>query len=113
MLSKARALVDAAESINKAAEKVEAQTEAEGQQAREEVAPLYLKERVANGQGLPVVEVIGQQEGEQQLLMVVVQYILSWLKEDMFVELIEMLRYRNSDFGQDVLEEEEEEDGDY
>ncbi len=98
LLSKARAVVDATESISKAPEKVGAKTEAEAQAAREEAAPAYLRGRVGRGEALPWVEVeegqAGQTEEEEEERRAVLEYAVKDMPEDLHVELMEGLRLR-------------------
>lgn len=101
LLSKARALVDATECITKAPEKVEAKAEAEAQKAREEAVPVYLKDRVKMGGALTVVELVGQtvqkqveEEKVEEERRAVCELVVNSLARDLFLELMEGLRYR-------------------
>ena len=96
LLSKARAVVDATESISKAPEKVGAKTRGEAQRAREEAAPAWLRGRVERGEALPSVEVVEQAGGqkEEEEREAVYEYIVRHMKEDLCIELAEGMRLR-------------------
>lgn len=108
VLGRARAVVDAVETITRAPEKVGAETEAEAQKARERAAPAYLKDRASKGEALPEMEVMGQagqhdddegkeqedQEEEEEERRAVAEYMVRHLKGDLFVEVMQGLIYR-------------------
>lgn len=99
LLTKARAMVDASETIKKVSEVMGAKTEGEAQQAREEAARVYLKERVRMGDALPEVEVVWQGTMPRRLekeRMAVSIFVTCWLKDDLYVELMQGLRYERA-----------------
>lgn len=88
MLSKARAVVDGTVKISKAQAKL----------MQEQAAPPYLNRRVEAGEALPALEVVGQpgqqEEEEEEERKEVLEYVLTTLAEDLYIELMESLRYR-------------------
>jgi hypothetical protein len=63
---------------------------------QEQAAPAYLKRRVEAGAALPSLEVVGQpgQEEEEEERKEMLAYVLMMLPEDLYIELVESLRYR-------------------
>lgn len=62
---------------------------------QEQAAPAYLKRRVEAGAALPSLEVVGQPgQEEEEERKEMLAYALMMLPEDLYIELVESLRYR-------------------
>lgn len=108
LLCKARAVVNDTECIAKAAEMVKvnvALMEAaapEPPEDRQKATPAYLRGRLESSRALPRLKMVGQGviKYSQRALAVeeearaVVEYVVRWLKADLFVELMEGMRLR-------------------
>ena len=94
MLRRVRAVQEAIDRINKAPLRAKAKTKFESQVAREEAAPTYLRARVRTGGPLPMLQVSGERRGvEDEERQVVCEYVVRGMKEELFAELMEGLRY--------------------
>lgn len=105
LLSKARAMVVATESITKASEKMmKSNTEGQAQRAQEEAAPVYLKERVRKGEALPEVDLMEhvvkkeEKKAAEEERRAVCEWVVRWATHDLYVELMEGLRQYEDGF---------------
>ena len=101
LLSKARAAADAVESLENAEKEPSKKAAIDVQQAM----PAYLKGRVARGEGLPVLELVGRDDGGKRRLpkkkralelerRAVLEHVVCVLNTDLFLDLMAGLRYR-------------------
>lgn len=65
---------------------------------REEAAPAYLRGREGSDRALPAVELLAQEHGkictDGEESVVKLECVVGWVIEDLFVELMEGLRYQ-------------------
>lgn len=97
-------MAEARECVINAAGKVKARTRGEVQRAREKAAPTYLKGRVERGRALPEVEVVRQvvkrkERREEEERAAVCEYVVRWMSADLYVEMMQALRYRQTRCG--------------
>ena len=134
-LFKARALLDAAYATRKARTDARAKGHPAAVQQQEAIAaaPVYLKQRLAQAQGLPRVSILLHDDDEEEKLMACVKYalgfeggggvVLEWQEEpavgmlpEVFVELLELLvpkwdpAQKGRPLGEGYIEVEEEEE---
>ena len=84
---------DAAHVITKCMAATDASTPEEARRARVEVAPAFMKCRVASGEELPEVEVRSG-EGDEELVAAVLGFVVRDMKGELMVELMHALSQR-------------------
>ena len=97
--------------INKCPAAAEGRTRGEAKRKRVEAAPLYLRDRVERDEKLPEVEDVrvggasegsesdGAEEYKQEVLCAVVGFVVTELKAELVVELLQALKPRWSQRG--------------
>lgn len=113
-LARARAIVDSAEILRQAPVMALATTAEEVQRAREAAAPGYLKARVEGDRELPGVEVAAvaaTHTVNSELVLAVTQHVITGMKEDLFLVLLQLVRYTTPEGWAPRAEGQEDEDG--
>ena len=96
LLAKARAMVDGVRVITRCPAAARAGTAKEAKQRRVEAAPLSLRGRVEREEALPKVEVrwVQNLRAQETLRRAVLRHVVTNLKADLVVELLQAIRPR-------------------